>query len=153
MNLKRLLLIISFSLLYHVASNAQINRLAANIGYQYFHISSGYLGADYRLNQNTLNNNHGPLTVGVGTYLHKENDKFGITPEIHLNKTWKHFLTTELSCSPKNIKPSIGLSFFNLSRFQFGYSIPIDNSNLKGFYFGFHILLGRSQFYDEIRVY
>lgn len=63
------------------------------------------------------------------------------------------FLTTEVSASTKNIKPSVGLSLMNLTRIQFGYSIPIDKSEFKGFYFGFHILIGRSPFYDEIKIY
>ena len=136
-----------------VYAQAQLDKVALNIGYENIHKSSGYLGAEYRFNNNDLNNNHGPLNIGLGTYMYSNNSKFAIAPEIHLNKTWKHFLLTELSVSNKNIKPSVGLSIFNLGRFQFGYSFPIDNSEFKGFYFGFHILIGRSNFYDEIRIF
>lgn len=132
---------------------AQVDKLAANIGYEYMNKNSGYLGAEYRLDSNKGKSRHGPLTAGVGTYLYGNNNKFAIAPEVHINKTWMHFLTTELSASTENFKPSFGLSFFNLMRFQFGYSIPFDDSNFKGFYFGFHILIGRSPFYDEIRIF
>ena len=151
--MKRVLISIILALITSSYAQAQLNKIALNVGYEYMNKSSGYLGADYRFNNNDLNNNHGPLNIGLGTYMYNENNKFTIAPEIHLNKTWKHFLFTELSASSKNIKPSIGLSIFNLGRLQFGYSFPIDNSELKGFYFGFHILIGRSPFYDEIRVF
>ena len=131
----------------------QINKLAGNIGYEYMLKKSGYLGAEYRLNNNDAKNTQGPLNVGIGTYLYGNNGKFSVAPEIHINQTWMHFLITELSASTKNIKPSIGISLMNLTRLQFGYSIPIDHSEFKGFYFGFHILIGRSQFYDEIKIY
>lgn len=134
-------------------AQAQLDKVALNIGYENIHKNSGYLGAEYRFNNNDLNNNHGPLNIGLGTYMYSQDNKFKIAPELHLNKTWKHFLLTELSVSTKNIKPSVGLTLFNLSRLQFGYSFPIDNSEFKGFYFGFHILIGRSPFYDEIRVF
>lgn len=151
--MKRILVSIILVLAMSGYAQAQLNKVALNVGYEYMNKSSGYLGAEYRFNNNDLNNNHGPLNIGLGTYMYNENNKFTIAPEIHLNKTWKHFLFTELSASSKNIKPSIGLSIFNLGRLQFGYSFPIDNSELKGFYFGFHILIGRSPFYDEIRVF
>ena len=134
-------------------AEAQLNKLALNIGYEYMHKNSGYLGAEYRFNNNDLKNDHGPLNVGVGAYMYSDDNKFAIAHEVHLNKTWKHFLITELSASTKNIKPSVGLSLFNLTRLQFGYSFPINNSDFKGFYFGFHILIGRSPFYDEIKIY
>lgn len=134
-------------------AQAQLNKIALNVGYEHIHKSIGYLGGEYRFNNNDLKNNHGPLNIGIGTYMYNKNSKFSIAPEIHLNKTWKHFLLTEISASSKNIKPSIGLSVFNLGRLQFGYSFPIDNSEFKGFYFGFHILIGRSPFYDEIRIF
>ena len=82
----------------------QIDKLAANIGYEYMHKKSGYLGAEYRLNNNNLNNNNGPLNIGIGTYMYGNNGKFSIAPEIHLNQTWMHFLITEVSASTKNIK-------------------------------------------------
>ena len=134
-------------------AQAQLNKLALNVGYEYMHKNSGYLGAEYRLNNNDIKNTQGPFNVGIGTYMYSNNNKFAIAPEIHLNQTWKHFLVTELSASTKNFKPSVGLSFFNMARFQFGYSFPFDNSEFKGFYFGFHILIGRSPFYDEIQIF
>ena len=151
--MKRILISIILVLLINNYADAQLNKLALNVGYEYMHKSSGYLGAEYRLNNNDLKNNHGPLNVGIGTYMYSKNNKFAIAPEIHLNKTWKHFLITELSASTKNIKPSVGISLFNLTRLQFGYSFPIDHSSFEGFYFGFHILIGRSPFYDEIRIF
>lgn len=151
--MKRILISIILVLMMSGYAQAQLDKVALNIGYENIHKSSGYLGAEYRFNNNDLNNNHGPLNIGVGTYMYSNKSKFAIAPEIHLNKTWKHFLLTELSVSNKNIKPSVGLSIFNLGRFQFGYSFPIDNSEFKGFYFGFHILIGRSNFYDEIRIF
>ena len=151
--MRRVFIVLILLLLTTTYSIGQINKLAANIGYEYMHKNSGYLGAEYRLNNNDLNNNNGPLNIGVGTYMYGNNGKFSMAPEIHINQTWMHFLITELSASTKNIKPSIGLSLMNLTRIQFGYSIPIDNSEFKGFYFGFHILIGRSPFYDEIKIY
>ncbi len=140
-------------LLIHSYAVGQIDKLAANIGYDYMNKKSGYIGAEYRLNNNKGKNTQGPLNVGVGTYIYGNNNKLAIAPEIHLNQTWMHFLTTELSASTQNIKPSIGISLFNLTRFQFGYSISINKSDFKGFYFGIHILLGRSPFYDEITIF
>lgn len=151
--MKRILISIILVLMTSGYAQAQLDKVALNIGYENIHKSSGYLGAEYRFNNNDLNNNHGPLNIGVGTYMYSNNSEFAIAPEIHLNKTWKHFLLTELSVSNKNIKPSVGLSIFNLGRFQFGYSFPINNSEFKGFYFGFHILIGHSPFYDEIRIF
>ncbi len=151
--MKRILVSIILVLAMSSYAQSQLNKVALNVGYEYMNKSSGYLGAEYRFNNNDLKNNHGPLNIGLGTYMYNEKNKFTVAPEIHLNRTWKHFLFTELSASSKNIKPSIGLSIFNLGRLQFGYSFPIDNSELKGFYFGFHILIGRSPFYDEIRVF
>lgn len=151
--MKRIHVLILLVLLINSYTQAQINKVALNVGYEYMHKSSGYMGAEYRFNNNDLKNNHGPLNVGIGTYMYSNNNEFRIAPEIHLNKTWKHFLITELSASTKNLKPSIGVSAFNLARFQFGYSFPFDNSDFKGFYFGFHILIGRSPFYDEIRIF
>ena len=140
-------------LLINTYSVGQIDRLAANIGYDYMNKNSGYIGAEYRLDSNEGKNTQGPLNIGIGSYLYGNNGKFAIAPEIHLNQTWMHFLVTELSASTKNIKPSVGLSLMNLTRIQFGYSIPINHSDFKGFYFGFHILIGRSAFYDEIKIY
>lgn len=134
-------------------TSAQLNKVALNVGYEYLTRSNGYIGAEYRLNNNDLKNNQGPLVFGVGSYLYSKNKNLKVIPEVHLNQTWKHFLITELSASTKNIKPSVGISFFNLTRMHFGYSIPINNSELKGFYFGFHILIARSPFYDEIKIY
>ena len=151
--MRRTITLILLALLFNFYAPAQINKLAANIGYEYMHKNSGYLGAEYRLNDNRGKNPHGPLTAGIGTYLYNNNNKFSLAPEIHLNQTWMHFLTTELSASTLNFKPSIGLSFFNVTRFQFGYSIPFKDSGFKGFYFGFHILIGRAPFYDEISIF
>lgn len=151
--MRRILTLIILTLLINSNAIGQINKLAGNIGYEYMQKKSGYLGAEYRLNSNDDKNTQGPLNVGVGTYLYSDKGKFAIIPEMHINQTWMHFLTTELSASTKNIKPSVGLSLMNLTRLQFGYSIPIDHSEFKGFYFGFHILIGRSPFYDEIKIY
>ncbi len=151
--MKRIVTSLVLILMISCYAHAQLDKLALNVGYEYMHKSSGYLGAEYRFNNNDLKNNHGPLNVGIGTYMYNSNSKFAIAPEIHLNKTWKHFLFTELSASTKNLKPNIGLTVFNLARFQFGYSFPFDNSDFEGFYFGFHILIGRSPFYDEIRIF
>lgn len=154
--MKRIFPALLFLLLITVHGEAQspnLDKLALNISYKYMHVNSGYLGAEYRLNSNKGKNANGPLTVGVGTYLYGNKGKFAIVPEVHLNQTWMHFLTTELSASTKNVMPSAGLTFFNLMRIQFGYSFPLADSNFKGFHFGFNILLGRSSFYDEIKIY
>ena len=151
--MKRIIIAIMMMLMMSNFTHAQLNKVALNVGYESMKKKSGYLGAEYRFNNNDLQNNHGPLNVGVGAYLYGNDGKFALAPEIHLNKTWKHFLITELSASTKNIKPSVGLSLLNVGRLQFGYSFPIDNSDFKGFYFGFHILIGRSTFYDEIKIF
>ena len=151
--MRRILTLLVLIVLTNTYTNAQINKLAANVGYEYMHKSSGYLGAEFRLNSNNDKNIHGPLNIGLGTYLYSNNGNFAVAPEVHLNQTWKHFLTTELSASTQNFKPSIGISLFNLTRLQFGYSFPFKDSDFKGFYFGFHILIGRSAFYDEITIF
>lgn len=127
--------------------------LAASLGYEYFGKNAGFLGAEYRLDKNDLQNNHGPFNIGVGTYLFSENGKFSLAPEVHVNQTWWHAISTEFSISTKNIKPSAGVSFFNLFRLQFGYSYPFEKSDFKGFYFGVRVNIGRALFYDEIRVF
>ncbi|WP_436414210.1 hypothetical protein [Petrimonas sp.] len=130
------------------------HKFALNAGYDYMQKHTGYLGAEYRIDSNRQEHtSHGPFNVGIGTYLYGQDGKFAVTPEIHLNKTWKHFIFTEISASTKNIKPSIGLTFFNLARLQFGYSFPLQQSDFKGFSVGFHILIGRAPFYDEMRVF
>lgn len=129
------------------------HKFALNAGYDKVGIHTGYLGAEYRIDGNEGENRHGPLNVGVGSYLYGRNGKFFAVPELHVNKTWKHVAVTELSVSTKNIRPSVGVSFFNLARMQFGYSFPVQKSSFKGFYFGFHILLGKASFYDEIKVF
>ncbi|MGV8962890.1 MAG: hypothetical protein ACOH2V_05875 [Candidatus Saccharimonadaceae bacterium] len=151
--MRRIFTLLVLILAINIYANAQVNKLAANVGYEYMHISSGYLGAEYRLNSNNAKNTQGPLNIGVGTYMYSNNGKFAVAPEVHVNQTWKHFLSTELSASTQNFKPSLGISLFNLTRFQFGYSFPFNDSDFKGFYFGFHILIGRSAFYDEITIF
>lgn len=128
-------------------------KLAFNAGYKYANIHSGYLGAEYRLNNNSGKNTHGLLNIGVGSLIYSRHGKAALLPELHLNKTWKHFLTTEISVTPQYLQPSAGITFFNLTRLQFGYSIPFNHSDFKGFAFSFHILIGRSPFYDEITIY
>lgn len=128
-------------------------KFALNAGYDYFRKHTGYLGGEYRIDSNEGTNKNGPLNIGIGSYLYGLDGKFALAPEVHLNKTWKHFLVTEISASTKNIKPSIGLSFFNLTRLQFGYSFPVTDTGFKGFYVGFHILIGRAPFYDEITIF
>ncbi len=130
------------------------HKFALNLGYDYMQKHTGYVGAEYRIDSNQQEHrSHGPFNIGIGTYLYGQNGKFTATPEIHLNKTWKHFIVTEISASARNIKPSIGLTFFNLARLQFGYSFPVKQSDFKGFSVGFHILIGKSPFYDEMRVF
>ncbi len=129
------------------------NKLALNLGYDYMQKHSGFVGVDYRIDGNEGENKHGPLNIGLGTYLYGENGKFALSPEAHLTKTWKHFLLTEISVSTKNVKPSVGLTFFNLAHLKFGYSFPFRGSDFKGFSLGFHILIGRAPFYDEIKVF
>lgn len=142
-----------FLSVFVVAAFSQ-HKFALNLGYDYMQKHTGYLGAEYRIDSNLQEHtSHGPFNIGIGTYLYGQNGKFTVTPEIHLNKTWKHFIVTEISASTKNIKPSIGLTFFNLARLQFGYSFPIKESDFEGFSVGFHILIGKAPFYDEMRVF
>jgi hypothetical protein len=130
------------------------HNFALNLGYDHMQAHTGFLGVEYRVDHNLQRHtSHGPFTVGIGTYLYGENGKFSPAPGIHLNKTWKHFIINEISVSTKNIKPSVGITFFNLTRLQFGYSFPIQQSDLRGFSVGIHVLIGRSPFYDEIRVF
>lgn len=129
------------------------HKFALDLGYKYNRLNSGYLGAEYRLDSNAGKHPHGPLNIGAGTLLYSEKGKFELLPEFHINKTWKHVLISELSLTPKYVSPSLGITFFNLARFQFGYSVPLRHSDFKGFSFGLHILIGRSPFYDEITVY
>lgn len=129
------------------------HKFALNLGYSYIQKHCGHLGVDYRIDSNSGKNRHGPLNVGAGGYLFRSEGKLSWTPEIHLNKTWKHFLITEISASTRNIKPSVGVTFFNLSHLQFGYSIPIRKGEFRGFSFGLRLLIGKTPFYDEIRVF
>ena len=103
--MKRTLISAFFILMLNSYVFAQLDKVALNIGYENIHKSMGYIGAEYRFNNNDLKNHHGPLNIGIGTYLYKKESKFRVTPEIHLNKTWKHFLITELSASSKSLKP------------------------------------------------
>lgn len=148
---KNFQLLVLFLLLSAACFSQQ--KFALNAGYDKVGKHTGYLGAEYRINSNEGENKHGPLTIGIGSYMYGENGRFAAAPELHLNKTWNHFLITEISTSTKNIRPSLGLSFFNLTRLQFGYSFPIDHSSFKGFYVGFHILIGGKSFYDEITLF
>ena len=56
-------------------AEAQLNKLALNVGYEYMHKNSGYLGAEYRFNNNDLKNDHGPLNVGVGAYMYSDDNR------------------------------------------------------------------------------
>lgn len=130
------------------------HKFAFNLGYDYMQAHTAFAGVEYRLDRNLQKHtSHGPLTVGIGAYLYGEKGKLSSVPEMHLNKTWKHFIITEISASAKSIKPSVGFTFFNLARLQFGYSFPIQRTDLKGFSVGFHVLISRAPFYDEIRVF
>ncbi len=142
-----------FVLLLFVTNSMAQHRFALNAGYEHVRGSIGYFGLEYRLNSNNDKNKNGPLNIGIGSRFYSSKSIFQVIPEAHINKTWKHFLVSELSASTKSIQPSLGLSFFNLARLQFGYSIPIQKSEFKGFFFGFHILLGKSAFYDEITIF
>lgn len=137
---------------FAAALHAQ-HQFALNLGYKYNRINSGYVGAEYRLDKNSNKSSHGPLNVGIGSHLYADKRSLTLLPEIHVNKTWKHFLITELSVSPQYINPNIGITFFNFTRLQFGYAVPLQQSEFKGFSFGLHILIGRSPFYDEITIY
>ena len=70
--MKRIFLAAMLILLMNNYANAQLDKLALNVGYEYMHKASGYLGAEYRINNNDLKNNHGPLNVGVGTYMYSK---------------------------------------------------------------------------------
>ncbi len=148
--MKKVSTLTALFLVVFVGMSFSQHKFALNLGYDYMQVHTGFLGVEYRIDRNL---SHGPLTIGTGTYLYGENGKFAPLPEIHLNKTWKHFIITEISASTKNIKPSVGFTFFNLARLQFGYSIPIQQSDIEGFSIGFHLLIGKSPFYDEIRVF
>lgn len=140
-------------LLAATCTMAQQHQFALNVGYEHVNKSMGYVGSEYRIDSNKGKNSNGPLNIGLGCRIYSSEKSLQVLPETHINKTWKHFLVSELSVSTKNIQPSLGLSFFNLARLQFGYSIPIQKSEFKGFFFGFHILLGKSAFYDEITIF
>lgn len=76
-----------------------------------------------------------------------------VTPELHLNQTWKHYLVSELSVSAKNVRPSLGLSFLIWDGCNLATAYPLIIPLSRGFYFGFHILIGKAPFYDEIKVF
>ncbi len=153
-SMRKAFLLTALFLVAFVGAIFSQHKFALNLGYDYMQAHTGFLGVDYRLDRNLQEHtSHGPLVVGMGAYLYGENGKFSPIPELHLNKTWKHFIITEISASTKNIKPGMGITFFNLARLQFGYSFPIQQSDLRGFSVGFHVLIGRSPFYDEIRVF
>ena len=152
--MKKSTIITTFFLFVFATTVFPQHKFALNLGYDYMQKHTGYVGAEYRIDSNLQEHTaHGPFTIGIGSYLYGENGKFSVAPEVHLNKTWKHFISAEISASTKNLKPSIGLTFFNLARLQFGYSFPIKQSDFKGFSVGFHILIGRAPFYDEMRVF
>lgn len=148
--MKKLAVIVSILLCSQFLS---AQKFALNVGYDYFQKHTGYFGAEYRLDKNDDSNKQGPLTVGIGAMMYGEDGKFKAAPEVHLQKTWMHFVSSQLSVSTQNIAPSVGISFFNLTRMQFGYSFPLQQSQFKGFYVGFHILIGGKPFYDEITVF
>ena len=151
--MKQILLSIALLLAISVHSAFSQQKFALNVGYGYMQKHTGFAGIDYRLDGNSPKNSHGPLNIGAGAYLYGENGKFALAPEVHLNKTWKHFIVTEISASTKNIKPSVGVTFFNLAHLKFGYSFPVNNSAFNGFFVGFHLQIGKAPFYDEIKVF
>ncbi len=148
--MKKIIVIISILFFSHFAS---AQKFALNVGHNYPQKHTGYTGVEYRIDKNSDSNKQGPLTLGIGAMMYGENGKFKAAPEIHMQKTWMHFVSSQISVSTQNIVPSVGLSFFNLTRLQFGYSFPLQQSNFKGFYVGFHVLIGGKPFYDEITVY
>lgn len=150
--MRKVLLLIFVTLLLSHTCLAQ-QKLALNLGYDYMGRHSGFTGIDYRLNSNAGVNRHGALNVGIGAYLYGKDGRFAIAPEAHLTQTWRHFLLTELSVSTQNIKPSLGLTLFNLGHLKIGYSFPINDADFKGFSIGFHLYIGRSSFYDEIKLF
>lgn len=133
-------------------ANAQ-HKFALDVGYHYMKGSRGYLGAEYRLDSNDGVNRHGPFNIGVGGLVYSQENKTKIVPEMHINKTWRHFIVTEVSSTTKYIEPSLGLTFFNLVRVQTGYNVPFKKQDAGGFTFAVRVLIGRSPYYDEITVY
>ncbi|NLA64223.1 MAG: hypothetical protein GX857_13630, partial [Bacteroidales bacterium] len=67
--MKRILISIILVFTMSSIAQAQLNKTAINVCYENIHKSIGYLGAEYRFNNNDLSNNHGPLNIGLGTYM------------------------------------------------------------------------------------
>lgn len=67
--MKRILISIILVFMMSQYGQAQLNKTAINIGYENIHKSMGYLGAEYRFNNNDLNNNHGPLNIARNIYV------------------------------------------------------------------------------------
>ncbi len=128
---------------------------ALNMGYDYSKVHAGYLGGEYRLDGNRRGGGDNPLNIGLGAVLYNAEGKFGVIPEIHLNKSWKHFLITEISATTQALRPHVGLTLFNLVRFQFGYNVPFGKLQVAtgGFYFGLRILIGSPDFYHEVVIF
>lgn len=141
---------LTFLVLFFLGNLYFSQGFAGNIGYNYIGKSAGYLGVDYRITDQTK----ATINVGVGTYLTSVNHKFGFVPELHFNQMIgkDSGLMYQLSASPKNLKPSIGLNILNLLHLDFGYSFGFNKSkDFQGFAMGLNFFLGQDSFYDPLK--
>jgi hypothetical protein len=47
------------------------HKFILNLGYDYMQTNTGFVGAEYRINNNQQGHNlHEPLNIGIGTYLY-----------------------------------------------------------------------------------
>ncbi len=132
--------------------NAQSHQgVAFNVGYSYINTNAGYIGGEYTYRFDPLRW-HG-ISLGAGAYYGSFNSNFKFIPEAHA--TYSYFIGLgELSVSPYNINPSIGIHFINLMRLKIGYSWKLghENVNMTGITFGINFLIGSNNFYDYFMV-
>jgi hypothetical protein len=137
-----LLLILFFSFSYN-RINAQSHGVALNLGYTYINTNAGYIGGEYAYRSDQ------GIAIGIGTYYGSFNGNFKFIPEAHLNYS-NTLILGELSASPYNINPSIGINVINMIRLKVGYSWKLghENVSMTGVTFGINFLLGTEGFYD-----
>jgi hypothetical protein len=137
-------------ILFFCASNSGFGQgTAFNLGYQYIGKHAGFLGADARFNST----HSSAFNIGGGVYLTGLNQKFIVIPEVHVNHSLNHVFLYELSVTPKNIRPSVGLNLLNLIQLKFGYSYPLkDQQEFRAYSFGINFYLGENRFYDYLNL-
>jgi hypothetical protein len=146
-----LLLILFFSFSYNRINAQSHQGVALNFGYTYINTNAGYIGGEYAYRSDPYN--WKGIAIGIGAYYGSFNGNFKFIPETHLTYS-NTLILGELSASPYNINPSIGINGMNIVRLKVGYSWKLGHENISmtGITFGINFLLGTKGFYDEFKL-